>query len=210
MGKSGLLLTRSSDISKNAYPNWGRTNYPGDEFGNYAERFKRSADILLDQIGENRFKEADQVIMPALFLYRHSLELILKSLYVTHSLTVRSTDIEKLQQKLNDHGLESLWDKCGECFQENVGRGQKAKDHLKRLRQAVLEFHQLDRYSDVFRYPYNTQLDRQGAGDKAWEYGIDFAHLRAEFEKMYNTLSGILCDTLERYHQQDSQRVFSE
>ncbi|MGF9697828.1 hypothetical protein [Paenibacillus sp. MABNR03] len=95
----GELFKRNSDINKNAYPNWRRSDYSSWEFKTYSEMYKKSGDLLISSIGSNITKQADEVIIPSIFLYRHSTELILKAILLTHYLMDQSMTREKIQEK---------------------------------------------------------------------------------------------------------------
>jgi hypothetical protein len=76
-----MIFTTNSDIYKNAYPNWQKSFRNFDEqFALYTVQFKESADKLINSVGENRGHVVDSIINPALFLYRHSIELCLKAI----------------------------------------------------------------------------------------------------------------------------------
>ena len=116
------LFKENPNIDNNAYPNWRRSTYPNLNFFTYSEMFKSSGDKLIDSIGDNKHKVADEVINPALFLYRHSIELILKAIIATDYL-LENYDYEKIKDKLRGHSLKSLWSKT-----ENVIRKYYKKD----------------------------------------------------------------------------------
>jgi len=71
--------------------------------------YKSSADILIDSIGDNKQKIANEIIIPCIYLYRHSLELILKAILLTHYLMEKDMTREKIQDKLSGHNLDVLW-----------------------------------------------------------------------------------------------------
>lgn len=130
-----MILKRNPDIYKNAYPNWQKSFRTFDgHFVLYSNQFKESADKLIDFIGENHGHIADTLINPAIFLYRHSIELCLKG--ILHKIYLDAgIDIEKIKEKLNGHSLESLWSKV---YNEITGKyifinDDKSKNELKKL-----------------------------------------------------------------------------
>ncbi len=106
------LLERNYDICKNAYPNWRRSDYPSSDFHVYSKMYMKSADYLIDSVGDNHDKRADEIIIPALFLYRHSIELILKAILLTDYLMDETVGLKKIEKKLSVHSLEDLWKKA--------------------------------------------------------------------------------------------------
>lgn len=87
-----FYLKEIKTSKKNAYPNWRRSNYSSWEFKTYSEMYKNSADVLIDSIGENKGYIGDERIIPVIYLYRHSTELILKAMLLTHYLMNKKND----------------------------------------------------------------------------------------------------------------------
>lgn len=66
----------------------------------YSEMYKTSVDILLGSV-DNTFRyEADKIIIPSIFLYRHSVELILKAIMLTHYLMEQHMTREKNTEEI--------------------------------------------------------------------------------------------------------------
>jgi hypothetical protein len=96
-----MLFTRNDDIYKNAFPNWQKTFKQHDEyFALYAEHFKEAADKLILSIKENYVHIADSIVNPALYLYRHSIELCLKAI-LYHNYFTKGLNIEKIKENKN-------------------------------------------------------------------------------------------------------------
>lgn len=202
------LFVRNADIKKNAYPNWRRSSYPNQNFCTYSEMFKAAADNLIDTIGSNTSKKADEIINPAIFLYRHSIELIMKGILVTHYL-LEELDFEKIQKKLDGHYLENLWTKTEVAIRIHCKNYvEKDAKSLKFMRDAIMEFHNIDKDSTIFRYPFDNKLNVQKIGDSERHYAIDYVHLKNNVDKLMNLLLGCYDLINNKYENQDVIRVF--
>lgn len=163
---------------------------------------------LIDSIGDNKHKVADEVINPVLFLYRHSIELILKAIIVTDYL-LENYDYEKMKDKLRGHSLESLWSKT-----ENVIRKYYKKDVEKNIKQlefarkAVREIDFTDKDSTIFKYPYDRELEKQSVGSGESSYAIDYVYLKNKIEELFDFLSGCFHGLFHIYENQESILVF--
>lgn len=103
-----MIFESNADIYKNAYPNWQKSMRKFDEqFALYSVQFKDSADKLINDVGQNRGHIVDSFINPALFLYRHSIELCLKAILYKIYLD-NGVGYEKIKEKLDGHKLENL------------------------------------------------------------------------------------------------------
>ncbi|MGX1902729.1 hypothetical protein ACT3HK_15535 [Thermolongibacillus altinsuensis] len=185
-----MIFTTNSDIYKNAYPNWQKSFRNFDEqFALYSVQFKESADKLINSVGENRGHVVDSIINPALFLYRHSIELCLKAiLYKIYLNSGMSIDI--IKEKLNGHNLESLWTRVNNEVRANYNfvKGQKEKNELKKIGQLILELHNTDDSSMTFRYPFNKDLEDYTYGNGKESFGIDFIHMQNEIDYIHSRL----------------------
>jgi hypothetical protein len=108
-----------------------------------AEGFARAADI----IAANRFDispQGDIAFWPAVFLYRHSVELLLKEiLFYGSRLKGCSLDIKIM----SSHSLKPLWDAARPLLNGNEdGTAYKIVDEL------VSDFQKVDPRGDAFRY----------------------------------------------------------
>lgn len=130
-----MIFKSNPDIYKNAYPNWQKTmRKNAEQFALYSVQFKDSADKLINDVGENRGHIVDSIINPALFLYRHSIELCLKAILYKVYLD-NGVDYEKIKEKLEGHSLDSLWSKVNNEIRNKYGflDNQQAKNELKKI-----------------------------------------------------------------------------
>jgi hypothetical protein len=197
----GVLFKRNPDIKQNAYPNWRRSIYPSSNFAIYSEMYKSGADLLISWIKDNSTYNADEVILPAIFLYRHSLELILKAILLTHYLMDDNMIREKIKDKLKGHSLKNLWNKSESIIRlylsDSIKKDRKPLDLMKT---AIEEMDLIDPSSMMFRYPYDNEYkDAQLIGDKKKSYGIDYKWLMNNFDEVYSYFSGCFAVIFEQY-----------
>ncbi len=108
-----------------------------------AEGFKRSADIIV----ENRFEtspQGDLAFWPAVFLYRHAIELLLKEV-IRHDSRLRRRPIDN--KILGSHALEPLWASARPLLNKS-GSGQL----FQVVNEVVTDLHAVDPRGEAFRY----------------------------------------------------------
>lgn len=185
-----MIFKSNPDIYKNAYPNWQKSMRKLDEqFALYSVQFKDSADKLINDVGENRGHIIDSIINPALFLYRHSIELCLKAILYKVYLD-NGVDYEKIKEKLEGHSLDSLWSKVNNEIRNNYGflDNQQAKNELKKIGKLIMELHHTDDSSMTFRYPFDKNLEEYQYGNGKESFGIDFKHMQKEIDYVHSRL----------------------
>src|SRR5262245_27116320 len=103
------------DWFNNACVGWGRCH---EDL--YVRGYERAAEVLIDRVSGSG-GDADVLIYPIVFLYRHHLELRLKQIIrLGHALFHEKTQLP------HSHGLVVLWRKCRpmlERFWPNAPRG---------------------------------------------------------------------------------------
>lgn len=198
-----LLFQRNQDIKKNAYPNWMSYSRSSSEFATYSEMYKKSGDILIDSIEENFSCKADEVIIPCILLYRHSSELILKAILLTHYLMDNNMTREKIEKKLDTHKLMTLWNRADDIICKYID-----KDMRKYMRSVIEELDLIDPTSTMFRYPFDKRYEKaQLIGDEERNYRIDYTALKEEFNKAYNCFISYFYYIYEIYDSSETIRV---
>lgn len=134
------LFIEADDWWMNACLNWYH-----DPTEIYIIGYKEAADSLVESIA-NRKGSADSLIFPIVFLYRHYIEIRLKSLLQDGC---RLLDREYKQK--SEHQLSKLWPKVrtilNELWPDEDGEDLKAIDSL------ITQFEEVDPRSTTFRYP---------------------------------------------------------
>lgn len=111
----------------------------------YIVGYKEAGDSLVNSVADRR-GTADSLIFPLVFLYRHYIELRLKSLlHDGHRL------LDKEYKQKSEHQLSKLWPKVRDILVEVWPDGNK--DDLTALDSLINQFEKVDPRSTTFRYP---------------------------------------------------------
>jgi hypothetical protein len=111
----------------------------------HAEGYKKAADLLVEQTKQDMVGQ-DYVIYPVGFLYRHSLELYLKSLImVGQQLRGKNPRFPK------HHELWELWQEARAVLEDTWPNDPKAD--LDNVEVRIRQFVDVDPFSEAFRYP---------------------------------------------------------
>lgn len=129
-----------------------------------AKSYLMSAEILIDS--KERENDNQLLLVPILFLLRHSLELIIKAKiikYIENDLIninvddFKILDVDGKKQKeklLNTHSIKKLYDCLIYIENQNMITFFK-KEIVKKQYKTINYINQLDEKSDYFRYPTN-------------------------------------------------------
>ncbi|GEM_PF-6673689 len=146
--------------------------------------------------GEHPVSPNVDLIVPVIFLYRHSIELDLKSLY----LTLKSKECikknttpnrKKAVEKLNKHSLFNLWNMVNPLLHKYY-LANDCNKIIKAVSKYIKELDTFDPDSIAFRYPYSNKVSNN------------------KFEKNLNNITHInllvfyaeinkLCDYIEKF-----------
>jgi len=152
--------------------------HPGERFYRLPKGYKRAGDILTEQALDDPVDRRN-IVYAALFCYRQSIELFLKSLI--HEF---GQDGVKYDHRLND-----LWKGFTKL---SANRGCRDVLGMKAAESLVLEMHEADARSDGFRFATDTKGAPFGFGDRF----IDLENLRSAMEALSNFFE---CAALEFY-----------
>ncbi len=105
--------------------------------------YKEAADIIVSYIEEGKLlKNPDFFFFPIAYLYRHSIELYLKSIvYLGIKMDLLRED-DRLNKIMTNHALDPLWNKVREILENVWPNGNK--DDLKNVERLIKEFHNFD------------------------------------------------------------------
>jgi hypothetical protein len=123
----------------------------------------------------------DLVLMPALYLYRHALELVLKDLIYL------GQDMRGEERNLwATHNLAALWPPTRAALKEGFPHDDPAT--LDAIEALVLELSSIDAGGELFRYSH-------GKDGVAWELPpqlarVDLAHVSRMMHKLLSLLAG--------------------
>jgi hypothetical protein len=165
-----------------AYPTWMPVT---SRNGMIAEGFRASADYVVRMLEtEREHRYADMFFNPVTFLYRHFMEVAMKSI-IQNGVALHiipHEDVAKL-----GHNLHVLWNKCRKVI-EAVNQGADPEPVLA-VEQIVLEFHEIDQTGQELRYAVDTKGNE--CLTKAPEQ-VCLLNLRDVMEGVYNFFMG--CD----------------
>lgn len=154
------------------------------------EGYKNSADDLVDialERGDN--KTLDTYIFPALFLYRHSLEVSLKLIYYRFlGKLIKGHELDKLWKKVYDDVIKEI---TNNDFLERV-KEYKTKFtewsvddiNLDELGDIFAELQLVDKQSDVWRYLIDNNQSLFFTSGKS----VDYVNLKSIFDDVYKKL----------------------
>ena len=138
--------------------------------------FMRAGTLLADQA-----KDQPELIYPALYCYRHGIELWLKWLIAMYR---RSAGVRP-ENPRDAHDLWSLWT---DFRSVHKAYGVEADDKgLMAVEQVIKQFHDWDKKGEVFRYPAN----RNGKVGRHQYLDIDLANLGDVMAGLVNFFNGI-------------------
>jgi hypothetical protein len=159
---------------------------PAERFYRMPMGYKRAGDLLIDQAAANVVDRAN-VIYPALFCYRQSIELSLKRF-------IDDFGAGREDPSRGRHKLDALWESFGKIVTEReVGDSIE----LRAAEKLVTEMHDADEGSDGFRFP----SDRDGSAFRLEDRGIDLQNLR---EVMYGLDNFLECTYMAMSHQDET------
>ena len=139
---------RPGDILFQSGDDWWHNaclNYANDAWDLYATGYKDAGDILAEHVFETPH-DADVLVYPITFLYRHYLELRLKEMIVAgRALLDHTPDLQHV------HQLDMLWCSCRTIL-EKVWP-ESPRGDLDAVEDCIRQFSKIDPQSMSFRYP---------------------------------------------------------
>jgi len=144
---------------------------PAERFYRLPIGFKRAGDVLVDQANSNVIDRSN-VIYPALFCYRQSIELFLKKI-------IEEFGQGRVDSPKYTHELDRLWERFMYILNERGGTNTAG---LEVTMQLVSEMHEADQKSDGFRFP----KDRKDAPFDFGDRGVDLENLREVMSGLEN------------------------
>lgn len=169
----------------------------GDNWAKYISGYKDAADILVNNIANNRSFQ-NSLAFPAIFLYRHFIELSLKLIIkYGHELY----DVQNNYKEI--HNLEELWSDCRLIIERKWP--QENYEILDVTGNIIKEFSKIDLSSFESRYPEKktTKGKKKKTKDKIKEIdkintltmegipNINFHNIKELIEKINNFLGGV-------------------
>ena len=147
------------------------------------EAYINTALWLLDLItlSDNNFVK-DGYIFPALYCFRHYLELIMKDSIHYFKLNRREISSDELGYSDKEHGLFNLWNSLRNFLDDN--------NQVKRICKIIKEMDDIDKSSTAFRYAFNHNNGRIVEYDYPATM-IYVSELKKRVLQLYNFFEGI-------------------
>jgi len=147
----------------------------------FALAYKRAADTL-SKAAETSPSADDTFVLPALFLYRHYLELQMKWLIRRAAQIVGRTDFQP------HHNLIEQWRQCDDLLMQAIPRDASvAQPEMQHVERIVREMAKVDPNSFAFRYPEGK--DGRAALPSAFTH-VTMRNVREVMDKVDVMLSG--------------------
>lgn len=164
-------------------------------FPQHANAFKLAADMVIDAYdGARRVPHHDELFLPVAYLYRHFLELKLKSLIrVARDQGFFRNDQRRIQRILGRHDLLDLWTQVRKFLEDGWPGGPSGP--LDGVENVVKQFHKADPDGQTLRYDRDKAERKLNRPDKLPHF-IWLRTLRRTMDGVYRLLD--VCETLMR------------
>lgn len=133
-------------------------NFAFDSWDLYASGYLQAAQLLVKAIVNTR-RSPDAVVYPIAFLYRHYLELRLKTI-----ITEGQELLDRRVELPMHHNLDVLWKTARKIIEEVYSKDPKGP--VEAVEECMVQFCDLDRQSFAFRYPADKLGNRYLEGLK--------------------------------------------
>jgi len=145
--------------------------------------FHEAGDLLVDESLTNPHRARD-LLYPAIFSYRHGIELQLKYLLMAYG------PLAGEAPNFRSHGLRELWVACRRLIMRLEGKEEPSdKEAFDAVDAQIAEFDSVDSGSDAFRFAH----DKRGGAIKLPINEIDLSNLRAVVASLRNFLECVDC-----------------
>lgn len=142
-------MLKNGKIDKGKVLTIAQTYNHSEDFYNYANIFKKTGrKVAEEMMADNRIEKLDTIFFPVVFLYRHSIELILKAIGFKY---IESRESRKNFLKETFHNLSLILGEIEPFLTEFISVDKKGYEWLKQLLNNMTD---MDRESDSFRYPF--------------------------------------------------------
>lgn len=185
------LLPRKSDMLFGSGTDWRAKACENSGFDDilYQDGYRQAALRLVDHACANE-KEQKFLIFPIIYLYRHNIELTLKSIIRTAYALLDQAVTRKSEKTLAQHDLSRLWDLARSLMNpvsKVADNSVFPSDDLEGIDSYIQQLHQHDPNGQHFRYPTTTK----GAPSlRPGLTGINIRDFSDALEKLSNYLEG--------------------
>ncbi len=154
------------------------------QFISYCMAYKEAADILVNKsLSERDTFFLDLLVIPVLFLYRHYIEISLKSFIIEYSLETDEELVNKFKGA-KGHNLINLWSEYYKINKKYLAK--KEKNTFNIVEEYIKDFNKHDEISTNFRYPVNTKLELNFRENQI----INLKHLKEVLDEIEGFFNG--------------------
>lgn len=172
----------------------GYSNSIGFDFESYLIGYAKACELISNQykiVSSKSYKELDTLFYPLMFLYRHTVELWIKFLFVEYSF--EDKDVLKTFWEKNGHKLIKSWDSTKQYLEKPLLDHSSSVD-LKYIRDCINEIDEFDKLSMRNRFPIDK--NNKLLYDEEKRYDIlkiisNYNKLFAMFMQIHSDLCGM-------------------
>ena len=133
----------------------------GDGFHKQVEGYSDVAEFIYEKY---KNESNQNQIFPMFFLLRNAIEISLKRLLF--SKVIHGVDLKKIRRTRNSHSLKELWNAVNDMVRSYANEHGEDLQYLDYLESGILELDDVDKKGDVFRYPFNYNLQYRFDGQR--------------------------------------------
>jgi hypothetical protein len=160
---------------------------PMEKMDSYAEAYHLAARRLFEKSSNAELR--DEYVCPVVFLYRHSLEILLKEILINGQkiLQLEAKPFQTEEQILKiGHNLSSLWKELKKLHEQIDWTWETDLDAQGEI---IEEFDELDSNSFSFRYP----VTKDGDSALGQNFSFDLHHFCDRMDEVLEKLDSVSC-----------------
>ncbi|MEB2282375.1 hypothetical protein LAV73_20705 [Lysinibacillus xylanilyticus] len=182
-----------------------------ESFYKLSNDFKDAAYACAEHMTEGeRIERLDLLIFPLAYLYRHSIELLLKASILKEKINQGETNDKTLLEEITNHDLSALLDIIINFNQNNL---ESKNQHIEWLKAYLDDLSNFDKMSDSFRYPFKifkeyNKLKIEYVFEE--QRSICLIYLVEKFEYAYKIIENLYNNDLEDFTYDNSETLSTE
>ncbi|MBE9048748.1 hypothetical protein IQ255_30965 [Pleurocapsales cyanobacterium LEGE 10410] len=160
------------------WTNFAQLDFPADREVIYSEGYKEAANLIASHLQADRMK-IDLLIYPLVFLYRHHVELSLKSIIISGNKL-----LDRQNQNLHHHKIDVLWIEVKDIITEIWS---DHSDDIDAVENIISQLASIDPGSFSFRY----HEDKIGNSTISALKSLDINNFKIVMDSLSNFLGGV-------------------